>query len=168
LSPVQLRHLERKYARNNSDFRKEWVQLSQADLLDKRAKQISDRAEMIYGALSDPQREVLRQHLARSAYDAQRALAERQRRQQDTLATLRRLAGQNVPLDEARAQVRSLMERLATPPDPELRARQEALMQETCRTLAALHNSANAAQRERAAKRLQAYQRDLQELAQRP
>jgi hypothetical protein len=165
LTPAQLQHLERKYARNNNDYRKDWLQVSPTDVQEKRAEQLTERAENIYGSLNDAQRAVLQQQLQKSTYSPQRTLAERQRRQQDTLATLRRLAGQNVPPEQARAQVRSLIDRLATPPDAEQRTRQEALAQESCRTIAALHNAATPAQRDRAGKRLRAYQQDLQELA---
>jgi len=148
LTPAQLQHLERKYARNNNDFRKDWLQVSPTDVQEKRAEQLTERAENIYGSLNDAQRAVLQQQLQKS--------------------TLRRLAGQNVPPEQARAQVRSLIDRLASPPDAEQRARQEALTQESCRTIAALHNAATPAQRDRAGKRLRAYQQDLQELAATP
>jgi len=168
LTPAQLQHLERKYARNNDEFRKNWLQVSPTDVQEKRAVQLTERAENLYGSLGDAQRAVLLQQLQKSTYTPQRTLAERQRRQQDTLATLRKLAGQNVPQEQARMQVRALIDRLATPPDAEQRARQEALTQESCRTVAALHNAATPAQRDRAAKRLRAYQQDLQELAATP
>ena len=167
LGPGQLQYLERKYARNNTAFRKEWVQLSPTQLLDKRTKLLTERAERVYGDLNDAQQAAVRQQLERSAFDAEKSLAERQRRQQETLATLRRLAGQDVPPDEARAQVRALVERLTLPADPQARARQETLTQEGCQNIAALHNAAGPAQRERAVKRLQGWQRDLQDLAQR-
>jgi hypothetical protein len=168
LTAAQLQHLERKYERNNTEFRKKWLQVSPTDVREKRAEQITERAENLYGTLSDAQRAALQQQLQRSTYRPQGTLAERQRRQQDTLATLRKLAGQSVAPEQARAQVRGLIERLVTPPDAEQRARQEVLAQESCRTLAAVHNAATPAQRDRAGKRLRAYQQDLQELVANP
>jgi hypothetical protein len=44
-------------------------------------------------------------------------------------------------------------------------ARQAAMMQEACDTMAVLHNRTTAAQREKAARRLQAYANDLRQLA---
>ena len=41
----------------------------------------------------------------------------------------------------------------------------DALIQEGCRTFTAVHQVTTPAQREQAARRLRAYQRDLQELA---
>ena len=51
---------------------------------------------MIYGRLDEPQRAVLRRQIEQSIFDPHRILAERQRRQQDALQTLRKLAGQPV------------------------------------------------------------------------
>ena len=58
---------------------------------------------MIYGRLDEPQRSALRRQIEQSIFDPQRILAERQRRQQDVLQTLRQLAGQPVASGEARA-----------------------------------------------------------------
>jgi hypothetical protein len=54
--------------------------------------------------------------------------------------------------------------RIADPPPGPWRERQQALQQEGCRNMAALHNSTSAAQRYQAARRLHAYERDLSEL----
>jgi hypothetical protein len=61
--------------------------------------------------------------------------------------------------------LRGWFERTAAPADPAYRAWQEALVQEGCRTFAAVHQSTTAAQREQAVRRLRAYQRDLRELS---
>ena len=53
LVPEQLRHLERRYRRNNADYRKDWIALSPAELRDKRLAQLVERSEMVYGRLDD-------------------------------------------------------------------------------------------------------------------
>ena len=165
LGPDQLRHLERKYQKNNADFRKAWGQLSPSELIDKRLRQFLERSEMIYGRLDAPQRSALRRHIEQSIFDPQRILAERQRRQQDALQTLRKLAGQPVPFSEARGLLRGYLERAQYSPDPAYRSYQQALMEEACRGVSVLHNSTVGAQREAAVQRLRAYQRDLRELS---
>lgn len=165
LAPEQLRHLERKYQKNNADFRREWVRLAPAELNEKRLKQLLERSEMIYGRLDEPQRSASRKQIEHSIFDPQRILAERQRRQQDALQTLRKLVGQPVPLDEARRQLRGYLERAQESPDPGYRSYQQALVEEACRSVSVLHNSTTPAQRETAVQRLRAYQRDLGELA---
>ena len=120
---------------------------------------------MMYGRLEEPQRTALRRQIDQSIFDPARALAERQRRQQDALQTLRKLAGQPVSLTDARSVMHGLLERALNPPDPVARAYQQALIDEGCRNFADLHNSSSVAQRETAARRLRAYQRDFRELA---
>ncbi|HYF43429.1 MAG TPA: DUF6279 family lipoprotein [Ramlibacter sp.] len=163
LTPAQLQHLERKYAKNNAEYRRDWLRLTPAELTDKRVKQLLERFEMVYGNLGDAQRAALRQQVERSPFDAQRVLAERQRRQRDTLETLRKVTG-GAPLDEARALMRGLFERTLKSPDPAYRAYQEAAVQAFCSTVAVVHNSTTAVQRENAVRRLRAYQRDVGEL----
>ncbi len=165
LGPAQLQHLERKYAKNNTEYRRDWLRLAPAEVADKRVKQLLERFEMVYGNLGDAQRAALRQQVERSPFDAQRVLAERQRRQQDTLQTLRKVTAPGVPLDEARGLMRALFERTLKSPDAAYRAYQEAAVQNFCGTVAGVHNSTTAAQRENAVRRLRAYQRDVGELS---
>ena len=161
----QLLHLERKYQKNNSDFRKDWLDARRPELNDKRCEQFLERGEMIYGRLDEPQRSALRRQIEQSVFDPQRILAERQRRQQDALQTLRQLAGQPVASGEARAHDARLaragpgvsgsrLPRLAAGADGgKLPQRFGAAQQH------------HAAQRETAVHRLRAYQRDLRELS---
>jgi len=164
LAPEQLAHLERKYRKNNAEFRKEWIRPTPAELAEKRFEQFLERSEMVYGKLDEPQRAVLRRQVQQSVFDPKRILAERQRRQQDALQTLRKVAGQPIPLEEARNLLRGYLDRVREPPDAAERAHRQALINEGCSTFAALHNSTSAAQRDAAARRLRAYQRDLREL----
>jgi len=165
LSPEQLAHLERKYQTNNAEYRKEWVQLAAAEQKEKRFEKFLDRGETIYGRLDEAQRATLRRQIETSIFDPQRLLAERQRRQQDALQTLRRVALQPVALAESRKLLRGLLERAQESPDLSYRHYQQALIEEGCRSFSALHNSTSAAQREAAVQRLRAYQRDLRELS---
>jgi hypothetical protein len=165
LEHEQLLHLERKYRNNNADYRKEWIALTPEEQRVKRFKRVLERSEMVYGPLGEAQRAVLRQQIEQSGFDAGRVLAERLRRQQDALQTLRKLAGARVPMSEARTLLRGYLERAQNPPDPAARDHQEALIQEACRSFALTHNATTPAQRESAVRRLAAYQRDLRELA---
>jgi hypothetical protein len=168
MAPEQLTHLQRKYNDNNAKYRKEWIRLSPAEQRDKRFTEYLDRSEMIYGKLDDVQRAVLRRQIEQSIFDPARVLAERQRRQQDVLQTLRKVAGQKIGLDDARKLVRGYIDRVREPPDAGQRAYQKSLLDESCRTFAALHASTTPAQRESAVRRLRAYQRDVKELSAQP
>ena len=161
----QLRHLERKYRNNNDRYRKDWIAVTPEAQKEKRYEQMLDRLESIYGSLDEPQRNVLRQGLAQSMFDPQRILNERKRRQRDLLQTLPRMAEPGVASETARTLLRGYLERAQRSPDPAYRAWQEALLQESCRIFAAVHESTTPPQREQAVRRLRAYQRDLRELS---
>jgi len=165
LTPKQLRHLERKYRGNNESYRKDWIALPAGERKEKRYEQALERVETIYGSLDEPQRAALRQGIAQSIFDPQRILAERQRRQQDLLQVLHRIIEPGTQPDAARTLLRGYLERTQHSPDLAYRAWQDALVQEGCRIFSAVHESTTAAQRQQAARRLRAYQRDLRELS---
>jgi hypothetical protein len=165
LQPAQLEHLERKFQERNRDYQKEWVRLPRDEMVEKRLKEFADRAEMVYGHLEGGQRSLLRQLVKASPYDPAMVAAESRRRQQDILATLRHVSGRSVDIPEARAAVRALLDRVATPPDAAQRAYLESMRHDTCRMISAMHNSMRPAQRDAAARRLRGWQRDLRELA---
>ncbi|WP_239142757.1 DUF6279 family lipoprotein [Variovorax sp. WS11] len=164
LGEAQLQQLERKYAKNNAEYRKEWLERGPARWQEKRYERIVERNEDFYGRLEPTQRELLKQQVAQSGFDPPAFDAERRRRQQEVLALLRRFQAERTPPAEARAAIHAYVLRIADPPPGPWRERQQALQQEGCRNLAALHNSTSAAQREQAVRRLQAYERELGEL----
>lgn len=165
LTPAQLQQLERHYARKNRHYTREWVRLEPQEQLDKRLKQVVERAETLYGSLDDAQRVMLREQLRSSPFSPALVLAERRRRQQDALEVLRRVTTPTAARQEARVAVRGLLDRTLQSPDPAFRAYVEALRQESCRLAATLHNGMGPAQREFAARRLRGWQRDFAELA---
>ncbi len=165
LEAGQLRHLRHKYDKNNADYTSEWVRLDAGGQKEKRYRQFLDRAEMIYGRLDEPQRQELRRDVENTIFEPRRILAERERRQHDALRTVERIARERVPFDQARLMLRGAVDRALTPPGAAARAYQEALVAEGCRHFAILHNSTTPVQREAAARRLRAWQRDLRELA---
>ena len=164
LASDQISHLERKYERKNTDYRKDWLEISPAAQKEKRFDLLLDRAEMIYGRLESVQRDSLQKYIDQSKFDAQRELGERMRRQQDALQTLRKLAGQPVAFATARTLLRGFLERAQAVPDAVEREHRQGLIEESCRGFAALHNSTTPVQRQAAVGRLRAYQRDLREL----
>jgi hypothetical protein len=164
LGPEQLRHIRRKYAKNNAKYRDEWVALPPDEQREKQFKQFVDRAEMIYGDLDEPQRDALRRDMQDAPFDPSFILAQRQRRQRDLLHTLAQVSRPGVSFDAARALMRGYLDRAVTPPDATARAQQEALIAQGCHQFAVLHASTTVAQRERAVRRLRAYERELREL----
>ena len=164
LSPAQLVQLEKKYQKNNAEYRKEWVELAPAEVRDKRIKQYVERLESFYGRLDHSQRETIRAQVEHSVFDPAKNLVERQRRQKDILLTLRQLASQPAPMSQAPSSLHGLVDRAFHSPDPAYLAYQDALIQEGCTNLAALHQSTTSQQRQTAARLLRAYQRAVSEL----
>lgn len=164
LTDAQLQALERKYAKNNATYRKDWLDRTPAQVQEKRYDQFLDRTEDFYGRLTTEQRGLLKQQVAQSVFNPQLADAERRKRQQEALALLRGFAASKPSPAEARAALHAYIQRIAEPPPGPWRDQQQALLQEGCRNTAVLHNGTSASQREQAVRQLQAYQNDLRQL----
>jgi hypothetical protein len=165
IEPAQIAHMRRRYEKSNREYERDWLKPPPAELREKRVDSVVERAEMLYGRLSAAQRGIVEEHAAQSVFDARRANTERLRRQSDTLQVVQQIATQRPPAAEAQALVRALIARSLDSPDPAYRAQQEALVQENCRMLAALHNATTPAQRDHAVRRLRQWQRELRELS---
>lgn len=165
LGDAQLKHLEVKYARVNADYASDWLARSVDARHRKRYETFLDRSEDFYGSLDDAQRTLLRQFADRSIFDPRRVDAERRRRQDESLALLRRFANSGEPAATVRAAIDAFAGRIASPPPGPWRDYQQALLQEGCNDIARLHNATRPAQREKAVRRLQSYAQDLRDLA---
>lgn len=162
LSPAQIDHLQRHQAKGNEGFAKDFVRGTPEQRLERRFERALDRSEMLYGPLDAAQQRLLRERLAASPWDPQRALQARLRRQQDQIETVRRARA-----DPARAGrwVREHIERIARPPSPDEQADTEAALRHGCALLAQLHNRTTPEQRAHAVRVLQDYESDLRVLA---
>lgn len=165
LTPAQLQHLQAKYAKSNDEFRKDWLDISVDKLHEKRYDKALERAEHVYGRLDADQKALVRKQVDASSFDPQRLQAERLRRQQDALQTLRGVIGDQATPEQAERALRGLFARYRESPQPEYRAYAKRQIDEGCQGVAMLHNSATASQREHAVKRLQAYEKDFRALA---
>lgn len=169
LTADQLTHIERKFAKNNADWRSDWLKLTPAERIDKRFKSNLERSEEFYGKLEDRQQAALRSGLEVSIYDTELTHAERLRRQQDLLQTLRQITGAGGTASkpgpaDASAALRAYVERSINSPNPAYRAYNDKIILESCTLFTQLHNSTTADQRARAVRRLAAYERDAREL----
>jgi hypothetical protein len=160
LSAAQLLHIEQRLSKNNQDYRTKWGQGSPLERSERRVKAGVERYENLYGKLEDAQRSELQASVAASSFDFEHSWAERLRRQKDLLQTLRQVSTSSGPGHQAALQAQ--IQRLLEGSQDAYTAR---LTQEACATFAAVHNAATPAQRERAVRRLAAYERDARELA---
>ncbi len=162
ISAEQRQHIERKFAKANTEWRADYLEGNAQKRSEKRLEAQVERSEQFYGKLQEPQLAVLRSALEGTGFNPDISYTERLRRQQDLLQTLR--AVQADP-GSARSRLRQYLERVLESPDPQYRAYSQKVIAGSCRLVALLHNGTNAEQRERAARRIAAYERDARELA---
>ncbi len=167
LQPRQLRHLARQWEQGNENWEKEWLSGSAPDRFKRRLDRIASRYGDFYGNLTDPQVELLRQQLQKSAWNPEWGRRDRLRRQNLLLATLQKLQQGHSPAQAEAALLGVWQQWLAPASEPDRRFYAEFSAQ-ACRHFAELHNSTSADQRQRAVRRLRSYERDLRELAGRP
>jgi hypothetical protein len=164
-SEDQIKHLERKQATGNLDWKKEWVSGTPQELNERRYKQALSRSEMIYGNLDDAQKAVLRASIEQSAFDAQMTYTERLRRQQDSHQVLRQIVSQKLSTQQAQPLMRGYLERSLQSPNPAHQRYAQAMIQEGCASFARVHNATTPAQRAKAIQTLKGYEDDFRSLA---
>ena len=171
LTPEQIRHLERKMAKDGDELKQDFAQTDKAERTKASFKRTLERYENIYGKLDDAQRAKLTQLLAASPFDADRWLAERERRNADLLALLAKVSAEGKGSDsaagqaQAQAAVRMIAERALRSPRPDYRAYQQRLTQENCALAAAMHNATTPAQRQYARSKLKSWEEDVRLIA---
>lgn len=164
LRPEQLQHAERRLAKKGAELRDEFAQPDRDERARASFKRTLERYETFYGRLDEAQRARLTQLLAASPFDAERWLAERERRNADMLRTLAAARAEG-DLGQAQAAVRVLVERALRSPRADYRSYQERLVLENCALAAAMHNLTTPAQRQHARDKLKGWEDDLRVLA---
>jgi len=162
IGPAQLARLQRKQADSNEEFADDFIRGSREERIERRFERALSRTEQFYGRLSAAQKQLLREQIAASPWDARRTQAERQRRQADLLATVQRVQAEPERAEQA---VREHLARLSTSPAADYQALSAAAIRHGCGQFAALHNSTTAEQRAQAVRVLQGYERDLEVLS---
>ena len=165
LSPDQLAHLERKYADINEDLVDNYLQPQAEARSRAQLKRALEPIEMIYGRMSSPQRERIAALAASTPFDAPRWIAERRRRQHDTLQTLTRLTAEQPTVAQAVDALRALAQRSRISPIGEYRDYQQRLIQFNCAFAAEVHNLTTPEQRRSAAAQLKDWEDDARALA---
>lgn len=165
LTEAQFRHIEARNAKANDEFRRDFLQPKFEDRFEAAMKRTLDRAETVYGRLGEAQRKVIAAAVAESPFDPEGWLVDRQRRQRDTVQTLRKLAAERADSAKALSELKALAERTEHSPVPAYRAYQQRLTEHNCGLIARLHNSATPVQRQAARERLKGWESDLRLLA---
>lgn len=165
LSPAQINHLEKRYARNLDEARNEYLQPDARERQVAALKRTVDRAESIYGTLDAGQRQRLAADLTESPFDPETWLAERRARQLDILRSLRALQAARADAGTVEAALRAFAAQTEQSPRADYRAYRDRLQQANCQLMARLHNSMGLEQRQHAAQTLRGWEEDLRALA---
>lgn len=165
LSEAQIRSLQKKQADSNADWKKEWLDPPPDKLREHRYELLLSRTEDFYGTLQAPQKAALRSYIAQSSFDPQRTYAERQRRQQDLVQVLRKIAAERGNTEQARTLLRGYLARLNTSPDAAYQRYAARLVDEGCAGFALVHSAMTPAQRLQAVASIGAYEQDFITLA---
>lgn len=161
----QVRYLDQRYAKFNAEFRNDYLQPDPRERAEKSLKRVVDRAEILYGTLSDAQRARIADALTRSPFDPELWLTERRARQQDALRILGKIANDGATPEQALAALRGYVERLEHSPRDNYRRYAARLTEFNCAFAANLHNATSAEQRNHAAQRLAGWEDDLRSIA---
>jgi len=165
LDASQLAFMERKFSKSNIKYREDYLSGTPHQLREKRFEKSLERTEMLYGKLDERQLFMLQTRLGQSGFDPQRAYAERLRRQQDMLQTLRSLASPAGPsAAQAAAALEGVFNRAILSPDLSYRNDARQIKLHNCQTFAELHNITTPAQRQKALAKLQGYEQDVRAL----
>jgi len=161
LTTQQLRHLERRHAKNNEEYRSDYLQESPEERLEAQVERVVERAESFYGRLDSQQRQRVARWMADSPFDADLWFAERRRRQLEIVHALQRVSTERLPTSEAQATLGPLVEHMFRSPRDSYRAYQQRLAEYNCAFAAELHNLTTPEQRRHAANKFKGWEDDL-------
>ena len=161
----QIGHLSAQLDRKNTQWEEKWLEGPPHARLQRRLDRQVDRYADFYGSLSTEQVGLLRQQLERSVWTPEWGRRERLRQQRELLGALMRIEQEKLGVKPAEALLLGVWERWMHPTAEADRQRWQAWHEQGCKDLAELHNTTSAEQRQRAMRRLRAYEKDLRELA---
>jgi hypothetical protein len=145
-------------------MRAEFAQPVPAERLKASIERSIERSETVYGKLDEPQRRIIAAGVAASPFDADGWLSEIERRQRETLQTLRRLSADKADRDQRLAALRALAERFQNSSSPDYRAYRQRLSDYNCALAAQIHNATTPAQRATARDKLKGWEADVRSL----
>jgi hypothetical protein len=165
LTPAQIDRLAKRLAKDDAEDLDDFVKATAGQRIERSVQRTVERYERFYGTLGQAQRAAVLEAARVSPYDPQRRLAERQARQAEVIALLRRLSAEKPAIAQAETLVRATFARLLNPPQDDGGAYQDAMWAHQCGLAARLHASATAAQKLELARRLEGWESDARALA---
>jgi uncharacterized protein DUF6279 len=141
LTDKQLQYFHRKLEKRALKWKSEWWQETPEEQLSVRLEKTEDLAEKIYGDLTDAQRVLLKQNLAKTPADPALSYAEILRRNKDVEQIVTSLHSQSLSQEGKSQLVKDGFERLQNSPNPAYEAYSNLMKKRTCEIIADLHAS---------------------------
>jgi len=164
MSARQLAHIERQWAKKNATWQDDWLKGTLAQREQKRLDALVNRYEYFYGDLNPAQTKLLQQQIKQSPWTPEWGWQDRLQKQQQLMTVLRTFQTQTPTPAQAQETLKTVYQNwTSTTAGPGFEMRQR-LMQQACANTAQLHNSTVAAQRLKAAQRINAYVNDVKDL----
>ncbi len=164
LAPEQIDRAAKKIGNDATKARREFVR-EEKDAGAERIKKYGERAESWFGKLNDEQRALIRKSLASRPTDATWWIDERERRQREFVALLRKIQADRPTEEVATRWVRTYFTQLGVASEAERRARAESYRRGSAELIAQLINASTPEQRVTLDKKLNDYSQDFKSLA---
>jgi len=166
IKPDQIGNLEKKFAKNNNDFRKKFMSGSVDDQKKARYKKAMEQLELWFGNFSNVQEAALRKASDARPLDNEVFLQERMLRQKKILALLRRIQQDKLNKDQTMAAIHDLLRGIFDRTEaPDRKAFYDAYIDSTSKFILTAVNMTTPEQKAHAQKRMQGWINDFNELA---
>jgi hypothetical protein len=165
LDEAQFKQVQARIDASNREWRDTYLRGDADQRHRASVERLIDRADTLYGRLDSSQRRFLSERLRSSPWDGHRWQQERQRQQQELVATLRTLNQPGLDKAQRLGLMRTWVGQTVRPAHEPARQYREQLFRFQCELAADLHNRTSAEQRRHAAERLQGWANDLRGVA---
>ena len=167
--PEQIAQMEKKFAKNNDDFRKKFMHGNLEEQQKARFKKSMEQFDLWFGRFSSEQEAVLRKASDARVLDNNLWLDERVRRQRHIVAVLRKVQQEKLSRDATIAVLHNLIKEVFDRFEaPERKTFFDTYTEQTIQLILAAVKIATPAQKAHAHKRMQGWIEDLTTLASEP
>jgi len=166
VTPAQIAQMEKKFASNNEKFRKKFMRGNREKQQEARFERSMEQLEQWFGNFSREQKAILRKVSDARPLDNEVWLQERQMRQRQIVALVRKVQQEKLSKEQTMAQIKGLLrEFFDRPQAPERKAFYDAQTEGTAKFILTAIQIATPAQKAHAQKRMQSWAEDFRALA---
>ena len=167
IKPDQVNQLEKKFAKNNADFRKKFMSGSVQDQQEARFKKAMEQLNLWFGSFSRDQEAQLRKASDARPLDNEIWLQERMLRQKKIVALLRRIQQEKLNKEQTMSAIHNLLREMFDRMEaPERKAFFDAYVDNTSKFIITAVRLATPEQKTHAQQRMQGWINDFNTLAQ--